>query len=537
MKTKNIFLIAVALMTLGIVIYACKNPGEGVTIHVNTNVLKSPRAVQFVNAVKNAANQPGDFPVTIGGKDADKVVTVHNKTDFKAVEGRVFLALKKGVVATESNPVVFTVAAEIPGFTPATQTFKITNDQPAAVVVRVIEYANPVPGTKAKVQEDNLTAGVNTNPITIETPATPGMEEQATIVIPAGTQFLDAAGTVINAAKLESRVVQFGTESPEALAAFPGGFNVASIIGQDGQVIPEGVAFVTAGFIAMDLYAGGTEVKRFSKPLSVTMDVSESLTNPESGTAVKAGDVVPVWSLDDKTGQWKFESNATIVSDGQGNLSASFSASHLSYWNFDWASRFCGNYLNITFNMPGYDIGNYKVEITAPNGYTYPVNLTLSDKKVVSERVPVGTLKVIVKDLNENIIAETANFDACQGNVEVNFPARTDLDLVNVSMTLQGTCPNKPLNENISAFAVLYEKGKTRAQGVTVYLVNGKLDLQVKNNTEYVVDALYGDKWKSANIRFSKSNFTFPGTISGTAVYNQANNTVTVLAQFSLPDC
>ncbi|WP_256003368.1 hypothetical protein [Pedobacter deserti] len=536
MKTKDILLILFALLSAGVVLYACKNPGEGVTININTNVLKAPTAVQFVNAVDGAATQPNNFPVTIGGPDADKVVTADNKTTFNASEGRIFLALKKGVMPSESDPIVFTVAAEVPGFTPATHTFRITADEPQSVVVPVIEYANPVPGTAVVVEEFPLQGGVNTAPISIETSSNGAMTEQASIVVPAGTEFRDAQGNKINAAQLESRVVQFGTESAESLAAFPGGFNVANIIGENGQPIPGGVAFVTAGFIAMDMYAGGTEIKSFSKPLEITMDVNPAVVNSQTGATVKEGDIVPVWSLDDKTGQWKFESNATIVEDAQGKLSASFQASHLSYWNFDWINSFCQNRLSITFSAPNYEVSAYRVEVEASNGYRYSTTMVVSDNKTISERVPSGNLKIRVYS-GPILITETDYFDGCSGSITVNFPPKAAVDLVNVAMTLQGVCPNKPLNENIDSWAVVYEKGKTRAQGTTVYVKLGKLNLKLKNNTEYVVEAQYGNNWKTAEILFKKENFTFPGTVSGTATYVQSTNTVNVLAQFKLPNC
>ncbi|WP_285009742.1 hypothetical protein [Pedobacter faecalis] len=537
MKTKDILLILFALLSAGVVLYACKNPGEGVTININTNVLKAPTAVQFVNAVDGAANQPNNFPVTIGGPDADKVVTSDNKTTFNASEGRIFLALKKGVMPSESDPIVFTVAAEVPGFTPATHTFRITADEPQSVVVPVIEYANPVPGTTALVEEFPLQGGVPTAPITIETPANAGMSEQASIVIPAGTEFLDAQGNKIVAAQLETRIVQYGTESTESLTAFPGGFNVTNITGENGQPIPGGVAFITAGFIAMDMYAGGVEVKNFSKPLEIKMDVSNNVTNPETGQPVKAGDKLPVWSLDDKTGQWKFESSATIADDGRGNLSASFTASHLSFWNFDWTSSFCDKPFQITVNAPGRVGANYVVYIESERGYTTGSYAYVSGSNQWTVRIPNENVRFQIFDetLRTRYLVTPFMPSCATGSIVLDIPPATNIDLVNVKMVLQGTCPNKPVNENVSSWARIREKGST--QSSVVYVVNGKLDLILKNNTEYVVEAQYGNNWKTAEIMFRKENFTFPGTVSGTATYVQSTNTVNVLAQFKLPNC
>jgi hypothetical protein len=538
MKHLHTSLMLTAVLLLGTALSSCKNPTEGITININTNVLKSPTAVRFVNAVKNASNQPASFPITVGGKDAASVVTLNNKTTFTATEGRIFLALKKGIVPSESNPIIFTVAAEVPGFTPATHTFRIAKDEPLSIVVPMVEYANPVVGTSAKLQENPLVAGATAAAIAIETPVRPGMEEQATISIAAGTQFRDAAGNVISATKLESRILNYGTESPESLAAFPGGFNATNVLGENGAPISGGVAFTTAGFIAIDMYASGTEVKSFSKPLNVKMGISENVVNPVTGSKVKVGDVLPVWSLDDKSGQWAFESNATIVSNASGDLSASFSASHLSYWNFDWAQPFCQNQLTLAFNAPNYLNESYSVVVMNDKGYSSNATISITDKLSTTFRVPTGNLKVVVRDGNGNVITETPFFDACtSGTVTVNMPQASEVDIVNVDMVVKGTCPNKPLDANVSTWVRIYEQSKGLVNSYVVYMNNGKLNIKVKNNTKYVVEASYGDKYKSTEILFTKTNFTFPGFITGTAVYVESTKTLNVDAQFPLPDC
>lgn len=538
MKPIDLVLALASIVLLGILLNSCKNPGEGVTININTNVLKAPTAVRFVNAVKNAPHQPGTFPITIGGKDAASVVTASNKTIFTATDGRIFLALKKGVIPSESNPIIFTVAAEVPGFAPATHTFRITKDKPMLVEIPMVEYANPVKGTSAKVQDNPLVAGTTAIAITIETPLTPGMTEQATISIAPGTQFLDAAGNVINAARLETRVVNYGSGAPESLAAFPGGFNAITVLGENGQPIPGGVAFVTAGFIAIDMYAGGTEVKSFSKPLTVKMGISKTLLNPETGATVKVGDVWPVWSLDDKTGQWAYEAKSTVVVDADGDLIASFSPTHLSFWNFDHVLNFCQKELTVTFNAPNYLNNLYTLEMRNDRGYKYERNVIVADKLSDTFEAPVGITQFIVRDANRNIVAETPVFDACTaGSITINMPGTAAIDIVNVSMKLRGVCPNKPVDANVTAWIYVYELSKGLGYANLVYMTNGTVNLTVKNNTKYGVQAWYGDKWKTTEILFTKTNFTFPGTIKGTAVFVESTKTLNVDAEFPLPDC
>jgi hypothetical protein len=486
MKRIHLLSLTAAIFLFGTVLYSCKDAGEGISININTKVLSSPTALQFVNAKKDAANQPKSFPITIGGKDAASVVTINNKTEFNAAEGRIFLALKKGVVPSETNPIIFTVAAEVPGFAPATKTFRITTDAALSVTVPLVEYANPVVGTAAKLQENALVAGATASAFTIQTPVSSSMSSPATISIAAGTQFLDAEGKVINATKLESRIINYGTESQESLAAFPGGFEATNVIGQNGQPIVGGVAFITAGFIAIDMYAGGVEVKRFSKPLDVKMGVSKQLINPETGVLVKAGDVLPVWSLDDKTGQWSFESNATIINGPTGDLTASFSASHLSYWNFDWTMNFCPNNLKLTFSAPNYTGELYRVTIESDKGYASDSWMTITDLLATTFRVPSANIRVVVSDRNFNVITRTGYFNSCsQGTMDIKMPTSAALDVINVDMVLQGVCPNKPLNANVSAWVRLYEEGVSVSKAQIVYANNGKINIKVKNNTKY----------------------------------------------------
>jgi hypothetical protein len=538
MKRIDIVLALASIVLLGILLNSCKNPGEGVTININTNVLKAPTAVRFVNAVKNAPHQPGTFPITIGGKDAASVVTASNKTKFIATDGRIFLALKKGVIPSESNPIIFTIAAEVPGFTPATHTFRITKDKPMLVEIPMVEYANPVKGTSAKVQDDPLVGGTTATAITIETPLTLGMTEQATISIAPGTKFLDAAGNVINAARLETRVVNYGSDAPESLAAFPGGFNATTVLGENGQAIPGGVAFVTAGFIAIDMYAGGTEVKSFSKPLTVKMGISKTLLNPETGAKVKVGDVWPVWSLDDKTGQWAYEAKSTVVADADGDFIASFSPTHLSFWNFDHVLSFCRKELTVTFNAPNYLDDLYTVEMRNDRGYKYERNLFIADKLSDTFEAPIGNTQFIVRDAKRNIVAETPVFDACTaGSFTINMPSTAAIDIVNVALKLKGVCPNEPIDANVTAWVYVYELTKGLGNANLVYMTNGTVNLTVKNNTKYGVQAWYGDKWKTTEILFTKTNFAFPGTIKGTAVFVESTKTLNVDAEFPLPDC
>jgi hypothetical protein len=171
-------------------------------------------------------------------------------------------------------------------------------------------------------------------------------------------------------------------------------------------------------------------------------------------------------------------------------------------------------------------------------GYSSAATISITDKLSTTFRVPTGNVKVVVRDPNGNVVTETPYFDACaSATVPINMPLATEIDVVNVDMVLQGTCPNKPVNANVSTWVRLYEQSKGLQNSYVVYVVNGKVNIKVKNNTKYVVEAQYGDQWKTTEISFSKTNFSFPGNITGTAVFIESTKTLNVEAQFPLPDC
>jgi hypothetical protein len=520
MKLISIAITIAILLLLGTGLNSCKNPGEGITIDINTNVLKAPMAIRFANAISNAPHQPGNFLVTIGGRDAASVVTMTNKTVFKVTDGMIFLALKKGLVPSEENPIIFTLAAQAPGFTPATYNLRITNDKPMSIVIPMVEYANPVSGTVVKIQENPLVAGMNTAGFLIQTPIRSGLDQQAIINISAGTQFLNADEKVINASKLESRVVYYGTTPSQSSAALPG----------DG-------AFATAGFLLIDMYASGTEVKTFSKPLSVKMGISKDVMNPLTGVKVKAGDVVPAWSLADKSGQWTFESNATIVAEGNG-LNATFSTMHPGYWNLGWAMGLCGNKLTLIFNAKDYVGENYLIGILSDKGFTSSTIFSITDQSSTEFQAPNGNLKVVVRDVKNLVVAETSYFDACSaGSKIVNMPMSASTEVIDVDLLLKGTCPNKPVKGKISTWIRVYEPTKGVQSSRLIFMLNGKIHLTVRNNVKYILEALNGETWKTTQIIFSKNNFTFSGSITGSSVYLESSKKLVLEAQFSLPDC
>ena len=93
--------------------------------------------------------------------------------------------------------------------------------------------------------------------------------------------------------------------------------------------------------------ASGKEVTFFEKPISVTSGIPAGVTKPD-GTALAAGDTIPVWSHSKTTGLWTYEGNTTVVDNG-GKLEATYSITHLSLWNVDYQVEQCAKGATVNF--------------------------------------------------------------------------------------------------------------------------------------------------------------------------------------------
>lgn len=155
----------------------------------------------------------------------------------------------------------------------------------------------------------------------------------ASLSIPLGTLLLDKNGNSLTG-NVTTRMTYFNPFEESSLRSFPGGF-IVSVANSDG--INENGYFTTAGFVAIDMSVNGTEVESFANDVSVQIDIPQG-TQDDNGNIIKSGDAVPLWSLDEDTGKWKYESdievpalsNSTLYKVKYGKVR------HLSYYNLDY---------------------------------------------------------------------------------------------------------------------------------------------------------------------------------------------------------
>lgn len=556
---------------------SCKKPIEGITLNVDESTLaKAPILVRFANTNTTSNNNPDDFSVTITGKDANLVqMDGGAQSGFKTSHGFLPLSLTIDAAPSPSTPVTFNVSATVPGFAPVTHTVTITKDTVTLVDVGMVEYGNPPAGTSVLTASTSLNGGVSDNGATLNLLPHGGMTESATIKIQPGTQMMDASGQGISASELTSNVVDYSATSTTSYGAFPGGFSPTNVVDKTGAQINGGNAinFVSAGLLSIKMAAGGTQVRHFSKPIQVSMKLDPNTTNFTTGSNIQAGDTVPLWSLDEDTGQWTSEGDVTITKDNSGNLVANFETSHLCCFNLDWTWAIAGHPygtcfhpLTVRIHCGAGNSGIFDVTICTPNNqYLAGAHgeFVHDGDVVVFPYVPdIAQAKVVISSFNLYlnprlpILAQTGLFNPCsQGSVDLNFGAPATPSLINVDFSMLGHCSNKNVNLLPSGWFFLYDAGADRLgmnawtevyvnRGIIQYAFGtgvtgsaGHYSIKLFNGDQYYMYAYNSFVWyQSPMFTMAPRSFTFPSIsgINGTASYSTATNTLTITATYSV---
>ncbi len=531
----------------------CKKYNQDLTWKVNTNVYSSPVLLRFLNSDPAATDEPKNFAVTISGKDANKVVVGSGGVDFKAVNGLLPIALVGGIVPTPQNPVIFNVYADIPGYAPVSQAIILTDTNPQVRSVFAVSYSKPVKGTAALVNQTSLNSGVS-SAVSMSTQTNTDMTERATVSIQEGTQMLDANGNAITSGTLQTKLIHFGTGTTSSLESFPGGLTAPDAIGKDGNPISGGVTFVTGGLLSIRMIAGGTEVKKFSKPLNVSMEVNSNVINPGTDQAVALGDSIPVWSLNEQTGQWKYESMGVVALDGNGKMSVQFQAAHLSCWNLDWwwsafgSYQTCNNPLTVIVHAdPAYCAGNFEVTLETKNnqylGALHGTTLFNGFECTFINTPIIEQAKIVITNNSTGKVeVESVLFTPCsQGVIEVTIGVPPMPDIVTVNLNVFGKCRNLNAEALINGWFYFYLPGAgPLADRVLIYVQNGKATLKLLNGAGYTVETCYNFQDYLGTGNFNKNNFIFTPTVLGqynlgaTGVFNAATNTLDVNVQVQM---
>lgn len=307
-----------------------------------------------------------------------------------------------------------------------TITLKLTNQGNAAAVNQDASLGVAVASTVLPAATGGRVTDV---PVSVETPAktttsaegTPEAVGSARITLPAGVSALDDAGNkIVLAGALNLSAVKFSNAEINALSAFPGGFTPA--VSAPATVLngvdPTQGNFISGGFAQFNLTdSTGRALKKFDQPLGLSIDLPKGSLDL-NGNVLKAGDIYPVWSYNEQTGQWVFETNGVVEEKAPADpnfYQVNFQSTHLSYWNLDFYGASCT--ANLTLQRAAGDTRQLSVQITGTTGSRFYREIPfVSDSSLTLYRYPLNQRSTVrVVDAQGSVVGQLPATNLCQG--------------------------------------------------------------------------------------------------------------------------
>lgn len=347
------FLLLLLLIALLVYRFCCGEvPKKGPLVDIKGPIL-APHAVSFLN-VNGGASNVKNVRVTL--IDSAGMVVSSNGVSLSTLEvsgGVMSIGLDPKASFSREKPYRFFIRAEADGYMPNFRPVAITDNGPNYIPIYMLSLESP-PSSGLSSAVNTIAAvnnGVLQNTQEIATNRF-GLGElpPLTIRMKEGTRMLCDGKPVEVQGPLNYQLTFGIPRDSNANRVFPGGFEVTDAVDEKGNRLnwPNDPAFfTTAGWFSMQMNIGGTGVNGFSKPLDVTMPIRKGTVNPENQKPVEKGSVIPLWSVDERTGVWKKEGQVTVEEDANG-LVGRFSVSHLSTYNIDYKGVQCTGTITIT---------------------------------------------------------------------------------------------------------------------------------------------------------------------------------------------
>ncbi|MCD6333099.1 MAG: hypothetical protein J7L89_07495, partial [Bacteroidales bacterium] len=479
---------------------------DDLDLTLDINIIKTNIGINFLDAATETLIGEDDdtrIKVTIYGKDADWVLDPSGSrfAEYYSSSGYLGLALDPYKAhPTVDNPVSFIAVVDIDGYVSTSLPVRIDSEGIHEYDLRLVSLINPPDGVSV-TQDPNIgsvTDGVVQEDINISTDS-----DRAKISIDQGTVLLDQDGEPLEG-NLNVDLVYFDPTKEGALEVFPGGMNV---VVKNETGVEENVAFISAGFIALDIKdASGKKASNIKNDqIKIDMKIPSGLINPETGVEVAAGDKIPLWSYDNVDGQWAYEGEIEVSGIPQ-DLSASCNLSHLSYWNLDWKRQSCSRkYLIFAGDnsISGYTRYRLKARLTSGFGYLFSTTKRIAPgKKIKMVNIPTSPIEIYFAHSHNTCgvtdiwqMPSSFVWDFCaNGDYTVQLTAN-QVSTVNMEIIIHCTDTNQDFVPK------QWIKGRFRKQGnscwTTVWISGGsKAIAGIESNTTYEIQAYYQGRWQ-----------------------------------------
>ncbi len=466
------------------------NPQDNIDVIFNTLSIATNASVNFVDAATGApigsSSQRMPVNLTITGSNSDKIVTSLNEpqTSFSTNVGLITFGVIDSYTPTSSNPVNITLVASSNGYQTTSLPISITSTGSSAYTIRMIKTSAPPTGTSTATPTSvpANSSGTTTSTVNITTSTEPASKGNASIIINSGTTLKDANGNPVTGNLIANVTYTSGSKAANN-SSMPTGLSVNVSQGATrsrGYLQPAAVASYTIANQNSQL------VSKLSSPVTLSMTIPSNTVNIATGNQIRSGDIVPIYSFNETTQMWQFETNSNAVGpDANGNFIASFQATHLSYWLSGWIAsggQVCTT--DITLNILGsYSVLLLKLKISDNTILTQNVssnqNKFVFSNLTIPKGLPVTIEAYSLLECPAVLVGSTTVQDLCSTNT-VNLNVDQGSNLVNVNVDVTAICPNKN--------PVL----KIKPSGYDIFILNqcGTENLGTINNGQITLNGL-----------------------------------------------
>lgn len=531
------FILALAITSIAI-ITSCKGFDEiteDFDIVINNSVFKQQVLVEIFDPVDQSnLNGNNVLKVEVMGEDADKIVTDagNNINSLKVVNGAIALSVNPNK-NINNEPVQFML--KITGDNYLTTTIPVflsEQDSITTFSANVVNKFNTSKGIDYVKTEESLANNTLASDISVETSGSKA-GTTSKVTIKAGTIFKDIDGNDISGGKIESEVVHFNSNDSESLASFPGGFMPQEITDENGEKVNDAY-FETAGFVSIDMKIGDKEVKNFSEPITIKMQVAPDFVNPDTGNIIKIGEEIPIWSYSKDDGKWDYHTNGKVTKDSNNNFVVEYTTTHLSWYNLDFKGRRCSSWvysdgrwnysplakINVTMNgvtkanaFSLYSTFVYEGTNQSVSRYAGKTKYWYDGQSFQLNNAPSGrNIQMVIysgqsRYRKGEVLFRSTAFNPCSGTVNLDVSNITSKlpQLVNVNVKYTGNCNGKKLQPSI----YLYMKDPTYGYWRYIgYVYKGSVTIrQIELNKEYEFGTYYNGQFFSQSLTFDKTEY------------------------------
>ncbi len=521
---KHKLIVGAVLAAMFVTVYtSCNitNPINNIALVFNTLSLSTTASVNFVDAATGqsigSSSQQIKVNLSFTGPSANEIVTTLDEpiTSASTQSGGLEFGVSSSVMPTSQGPVKVTLVASSAGYQTTSYPVTISSTGSHSITIAMVKTSAPPQGasTAPPTPIQTNSSGQTNTTTTVQTSSGSPAGGSAGITVASGTTIRDANGNPLTGT-LTANVTYF-SNNQSANGALPTGLSVTAT-NQDGST---GQGYIQAASFASFTITNqsGQLAKTFSPPITLSFTVPGSTVNPNTNAQITNGDTIPVYSYDENSQTWKFETNGTAAGpDANGGFTVTFQASHLSDWLTGWilsGAQTCTN--NFTLNINGgYSDLLLKAEIDGSTILTQRVTGDQSSYPLGLLTVPKG-VPVTIETYSElecpaALVGSVTIPDLCATNtinLNVSQSGYTD---VNVDVT--AFCPHldPPLQVKPDGYSIYVIRSCTGETVNVGTLTKGQITLHgIKMGDTYTFAMYYKNTLYTQEHTVDSTNYTF----------------------------